>query len=70
MSGMELRPTFAAELASNVYLIKDEFSRKGFILKYKDTFSIDNDSMVQATTGGYIVRKKHVMAFITVGKGQ
>jgi len=30
MSGVELNPEFAAELASNVYLIKDDFSRKGF----------------------------------------
>lgn len=70
MSGLELAPKFAAELASNVYLIKDEFTRKGFTLKYKDTFSIDSDSMVNGTTGGYIVRKKHVMAFLTVGKGK
>jgi len=71
MNGHTLSPEFSAELASNVYLIKDEFSRRGFDLKYKDTFTMDGDSMVKGETGGLLVVKKtHVMAFMAVGKGQ
>lgn len=69
MSGVVLSPEFAAELASNVYLIKDEFSRKGFILKYKKSFDIEESAMVKGKTGGIVVKKEHVMAFFAVGKG-
>jgi hypothetical protein len=71
MSGSELNPEFAAELASNVYLIKDDFSRKGFNLKYKDSFNMEEGSMVKGKTGGLVVvKKEHVMAFMSVGKGK
>ena len=70
MPGIELSPGFSAELASNVYLIKDEFTRKGFKLKYKDSFEIASDSMVEGKTGGYIINKKHIMAFLSIGKGK
>lgn len=71
MSKSVLDPVFAAELASNVYLIKDDFSRKGFNLKYKDFFDMEVSSMVEGKTGGLIVvKKKHVMAFMSVGKGR
>jgi len=40
MSNGNLQPVFAAELASNVYLVKDEHTRKGFNLKYKKVFQI------------------------------
>lgn len=69
MSGTELSPEFSAELAQNVYLIKDPVLREAFSLKYKNHLSIDGDSFTQAKTGGYIVNKKHVMALLTVGKG-
>lgn len=71
MSGSFLDPEFAAELASNVYLIKDDFSRKGFNLKYKDFFDMEASSMVKGKTGGlFVVKKKHVMAFMSAGKGR
>ncbi len=75
MSGVELSPTFSAELASNVYLIKDEFSRKGFTLKYQKQFNMGASTMATGKTGGLLVVKKaHVMAFMAEGineyKGQ
>ncbi|TVZ41653.1 lipase (class 3) [Alteromonadaceae bacterium 2753L.S.0a.02] len=70
MSTTFLNPVFAAELASNVYLIKDKFSRKGFNVKYKNTFDLDESKMVQGKTGALVVVKKsHVMAFMAVGQG-
>jgi hypothetical protein len=68
MSGQTLSPKFSAELASNVYLIKDEFSRKGFLLKYKKIFDMDDAKMAQGKTG-LVVRKPHVMAFFAEGIG-
>lgn len=71
MAAHHLQPAFAAELASNVYLIKDKFSRKGFALKYKTVFNMDESKMVEGKTGALLVVKKpHVMAFMAVGKGQ
>ncbi len=70
MSGRVLSPEFAANLASNVYMIKDDFTRKGFNLKYKDIFNFDESTMVKGKTGGIIVKKKHVMAFMGVGQGR
>lgn len=75
MSGVELSPSFSAELAANVYLIKDEFSRKGFTLKYKNQFNMEASTMAKGKTGGLLVVKKaHVMAFMAEGinehKGQ
>jgi len=69
MSGIELRPQFAAELASNVYLVKDKFGRKGCNHKYKGIFEIQEDSMLDGTTGGSVLKRSHVMAFVSVGKG-
>lgn len=67
MTGVSLDPIFAAELASNVYLIKDQHTRKGFELKYKKTFELDDSKMVMGKTGGYIINKPHVMAFMAKG---
>lgn len=70
MSGSCLSPRFAAELASNVYLIKDDFSRRGFVLKYKDDFDMEASSMSKGKTGGCFINKPHVMAFLGIGKGR
>lgn len=70
MIGNELDPEFCAELASNVYLIKDDFSRRGFEVKYKNTFNMEQSSMVKGKTGGvFFVKKSHVMAFMAIGQG-
>lgn len=71
MSGSFLEPIFAAELASNVYSIKDKFGRKGFILKYKEDMDIDESIVSEGKTGAFIaVKKTHVMAFMGIGKGK
>ena len=46
MSNGNLQPVFAAELASNVYLVKDEHTRKGFNLKYKKVFQMEESKLV------------------------
>ncbi|VUD52214.1 hypothetical protein TDB9533_01585 [Thalassocella blandensis] len=64
-----LSPSYAADLASNVYLIKDEFSRKGFMMQYKDDFAMDSSTMSKGKTGAFmVVKKAHVMAFMAQGK--
>jgi len=70
MSGSTLTPKFAAELAANVYLVKDSDGRKMFNAKYKDAFNFDESTMVKGKTGGIIVKKEHVMAFMGVGQGK
>ena len=69
MKGMTLTPEFAANLAANVYGLKDPDGPRAFNLKYKDAFNLGSSSMVEGKTGGIIVNKKHVMAFFGVGKG-
>lgn len=70
MSGHYLNPLFAAELASNVYLIGDKFSRRGFELKYNKHFDFEDSKMSTGETGALtVVKKSHVMAFMTLGKG-
>lgn len=71
MNGGQLSPVFSAELASNVYLVKDKFSRKGFTLKYKDCFDMEESTMVSGNTGAFmVVKKPHIMAFMGMGKGE
>lgn len=70
MAGRHLTPKVAAELASNVYLIKDEFSRRGFALKYQDMLNMPESKMAKAETGALqVVKKKHVMVLLAKGKG-
>jgi len=70
MSGHTLSPKFSSELASNVYLIKDKFSRKGFMLKYKKHFNMEESQMAEGKTGALmVVKKSHVMAFLAIGQG-
>ena len=71
MSNGNLQPVFAAELASNVYLVKDEHTRRGFNLKYKKVFQMEESKLVTGKTGGFLVVKKpHVMAFLAKGIGE
>ena len=70
MNGNFLKPIFAADLASDVYMIKDKYSRTVFELKYKNHFNLEDGKMTTGKTGAMIVVKKsHVMAFIALGKG-
>lgn len=71
MSGDIFGPKFWAELASNVYLIKDEATRRGFRLKYQKTFNMEGSTMAEGKTGAFIVLKKpHTMGFMAVGAGE
>ena len=71
MTGNTLNPKFSADLASNVYLIKDKITQKGFLLKYKQYFDIQESSMVKGETGSFLVIKKsHAMAFLAKGVGE
>lgn len=69
MAGVTLTPEFAANLATNVYGLTNQDGPRAFSLKYKDVFNLDSSLMVKGKTGGIIVNKKHVMAFLGVGKG-
>lgn len=70
MTGVRLKPEFAANLASDVYLVKNSDGRNTFNRIYKATFNFDESSMVKGKTGGIVVNKKHVMALFAVGKGR
>lgn len=69
MSGVELSPEFAADLASNVYGIKEALKLRLFAENHKDVFDLSGSSFAQGRTGGHIVNTKHVMALLCVGKG-
>jgi triacylglycerol lipase len=71
MSGDISGPVFWAELASNVYMIKDESTRKGFQLKYQKTFNMEESTMAVGKTGAFVIMKKpHVMGFLATGTGE
>lgn len=70
MSGAELSPVFAAELAANIYGIKKASMRRLFVANNKEYFNFPDSSFADGKTGGYIVNKKHIMALLTTGKGK
>jgi len=71
MSGMALSPKFSAEIASNVYQIKDELSRRAFKAEYKKFFNMEESTMATGTTGAFVILKKpHVMGFFAKGIGE
>jgi len=70
MVGTTLTPKFAAEFAANVYLVKNEDGRRIFNAEYKDAFNFDTSFMVKGKTGGIVVKKEHVMAFMGLGQGK
>jgi triacylglycerol lipase len=68
MSGDISGPQFWAELASNVYLIKDESTRRGFKLKYQKIFNMEGSVMAEGKTGAFvIVKNSHTMGFMAIG---
>src|SRR5690606_35986074 len=70
MQGNELSPQFAAEMASNVYLVNDLDGRDLFKLKYKNDLNINTGSMIPGTTGGLVILKKaQIIALFSAGKG-
>jgi triacylglycerol lipase len=70
MSGNELSPKFAAEMASNVYLIQDIDGQDLFKLKYKNDLDINDQSMIGGKTGAFtFLKRKQVIAVFSTGKG-
>lgn len=64
-----LSPSYAANLASDVYGVKLTATRGIFIDKYSSDMELSQDSFSPGVTGGYIVKKRHVMAVFSSGKG-
>jgi triacylglycerol lipase len=64
-----LTPTYAARLALGAYTIGNVNTRIAFLAEYKDDMEIAQAKMVSAVTGGYILKKQHLMAVFSAGKG-
>ncbi len=64
-----LTPSYAANLASDVYGVKLSATRGIFIDKYSGDMDVSNDSFSPGVTGGYIINKPHVMAVFSTGRG-
>ncbi len=68
MGAMALSPQFSAEIAANVYQIKDDLARRAFKAEYKNKFNMDDSVMATAKTGAFVLLKKpHVMGFFATG---
>lgn len=66
-----LTPKFSAELASNVYQIKDDLARRAFVANYKSVFNMDTSVMATGKTGAFVVVKKpHVMGLMASGTAE
>ncbi|WP_370981182.1 lipase family protein [Agaribacterium sp. ZY112] len=68
----ELSPEFAAGLASNIYDIKNEKTRKLFYFKYKNLLDLgDNASLsdkgLSGKTGGIVLKTSHMMGLYAEG---
>lgn len=67
-----LDPLFAANLASDIYDIKDEFTRKVFHAKYKKNFDLGEDSSLESKgltgkTGCSLLKTSHMMGLVAEG---
>lgn len=69
MSGQEIDPIFATQLAQDVYTIKNVNTRAAFLAKYQKHFDLNEGSLSTGRTGGYVVNSEHVMALLCTGKG-
>lgn len=67
--GMELKPLYAANLAADAYLIKSSITLPDFIDAYKSDMDVSKSAFSPGVTGGYIIKKRHVMAVFSAGKG-
>lgn len=66
---IELSPTYAANLAADIYGVKLTATRGVFIDKYSSDMELSKSSFPSGVTGGYIVKKRHLMAVFSAGKG-
>ena len=70
MSEIVLTPKFAAELASNVYLLKDSLGCRGFLAKYNNEFNLGNTVLAESKTSTLlVVKSKHITASLSKPKG-
>lgn len=68
MGGLALSPQFSAEIAANVYQVKDDLARRAFKAEYKKIFNMEESIMATAKTGAFVLLKKpHVMGFFATG---
>ena len=68
MGGLALSPQFSAEMAANVYQVKDDLARRAFKAEYKNIFNMEESVMATAKTGAFVLLKKpHVMGFFATG---
>lgn len=66
---LELSPTYAANLASDVYAIKSSITRDDFLELYKGDMEVAKAKMATGVTGGYVLNRPQVMAVFSAGKG-
>ncbi|UTA46979.1 lipase family protein [Simiduia sp. 21SJ11W-1] len=69
----ELEPLFVANLASDIYDVKNPITRKAFYAAYKNSFELGEDSSMEAKgivgkTGGILLKTAHMMAVAAEGK--
>ncbi len=65
-----LTPIYAANLAADVYNVKSAMTREDFVEAYKADMEIGDANFSSGVTGGYIIKKPHVMAVFSAGKGK
>jgi triacylglycerol lipase len=63
-----LTPIYAANLAADVYNVKSAITREDFVEAYKTDMEIGDGNFSFGVTGGYIIKKPHVMAVFSAGK--
>lgn len=70
---INLEPVFVANLAADVYAVKDKFTRKVFHAKYKKHFDFGDDSSLGSEgldgKSGAIIHSEHMMGVATKGTG-
>lgn len=65
----ELKPLYAAGLAQDIYGIKLSSTRGIFLEKYSSDMKVSGANLASGVTGGYVLKKRHVMAVFSAGKG-
>lgn len=69
----ELEPLFVANLASDIYDVKNPLTRKAFHAAYKNSFELGDDTSLETKgivgkTGGILLKTSHMMAVTAEGK--
>lgn len=65
----ELKPLYAAGLAQDIYGIKLSSTRGIFLEKYSSDMKVSGANLASGVTGGYVLKKRHVMAVFSARKG-